>query len=169
MENLTRRTVLGISATFGLSIGTLGSALAEDYKWPAYFSVVTPVVGSGNHSLAVAWTTEFTAQTGVRIAIKPAPNGYARLEWLSSGEGEISLMQASEYFDQMDAVEGFMTREGGPSDTRVATMNLITPLGLHGQGRQRPEGLFRRHQGHDDCLHGIVLLSCRRHGSPSCL
>lgn len=134
MEKLTRRMVLGMSATFGLSIGPLGSALAEDYKWPAYFSVVTPVVGSGNHSLAVAWTTEFTAQTGVRIAIKPAPNGYARPEWLSSGEGEISLMQASEYFDQMDAVEGFMTREGGPSDTRVATMNLITPWGYMVKG-----------------------------------
>ncbi|POF27971.1 TAXI family TRAP transporter solute-binding subunit [Roseibium marinum] len=134
MQKITRRLVLSASATLGLSIGALGGALAEDYKWPAYFTVVTPVVGSGNHSLAVAWTTELTAQTGVRVAIKPAPNGYARPEWLNTDEGDISLMQASEYFDQMDAVEGFMTPYGGPSDTRVATMNLITPWGYMVKG-----------------------------------
>jgi TRAP transporter TAXI family solute receptor len=129
MQKITRRLVLGTSLALGLSFSAMGSALAEDYKWPAYFSVITPIVGSANHSLAVAWTTEFTAQTGVRVAIKPAPNGYARPEWLNTGEGEISLMQANEYFDQMDAVEGFATRDGGPSDTRVAVMNLITPWG----------------------------------------
>lgn len=138
MRKLTRRMIFGMSVTAGLSLGALGStsgtALADDFEWPAYFSVITPIVGSANHSLAVAWTTEFTAQTGIRVAIKPAPNGYARPEWLNSGEGRIALMQASEYFDQMDAVDGFMTRTGGPSDTRVATMNLITPWGYLIQG-----------------------------------
>jgi len=129
MQKFTRRFVMGSAMALGLSAGA-GSAVAEDdYKWPAYFSVITPIVGSANHSLAVAWSTEFTAQTGIRVAIKPAPNGYARPEWLNSGEGDIALMQASDYFDQMDAAEGFMTRRGGPSDTRVATMNLITPWG----------------------------------------
>ena len=129
MQKFTRRFVMGSAMALGLSAGA-GSAVADDdYKWPAYFSVITPIVGSANHSLAVAWSTEFTAQTGIRVAIKPAPNGYARPEWLNSGEGDIALMQASDYFDQMDAAEGFMTRRGGPSDTRVATMNLITPWG----------------------------------------
>lgn len=136
MHKLTRRLVMGSALALGVSAG-IGGASADDYKWPSYFTVITPIVGSANHSLAVAWTTEFTAQTGIRVAIKPAPNGYARPEWLNTGEGDISLMQASEYFDQMDAVEGFMTREGGPSDTRVATMNLITPWGyiVRGDGK----------------------------------
>ncbi|MCI5075102.1 TAXI family TRAP transporter solute-binding subunit [Oricola sp.] len=136
MHKLTRRLVMGSALALGVSAG-IGGVSADDYKWPSYFTVITPIVGSANHSLAVAWTTEFTAQTGIRVAIKPAPNGYARPEWLNTGEGDISLMQASEYFDQMDAVEGFMTREGGPSDTRVATMNLITPWGyiVRGDGK----------------------------------
>lgn len=130
MQTFTRRFVLASAMAIGVSAGAISAATAQDdYKWPSYFTVITPIVGSANHSLAVAWTTEFTAQTGIRVAIKPAPNGYARPEWLNTDEGEISLMQASEYFDQMDAAEGFMTRQGGPSDTRVATMNLITPWG----------------------------------------
>ena len=124
MHKLTRRLVLGTSLAFGLSVGAFASANADDYKWPPYFSVITPIVGSGNHSLAVAWTTEFTAQTGIRVAIKPAPNGYARPEWLNSGEGDISLMQASEYFDQMDAVEGFMTRYFNGFDGRLPPPGL---------------------------------------------
>lgn len=125
MNKLTKNLLASAAIVFGLT----GMASAQDYKWPAFFSVITPQVGSANHSLAVAWSTEFTAQTGARVAIKPAPNGYARPQWLNTGEGDVSLMQASEYFDQMDAVEGFMTRDGGPSDTRVAVMNLITPWG----------------------------------------
>lgn len=134
MRTISKRTAAGALLALGLTAGSTGFAQADDFKWPSYFTVITPIVGSANHSLAVAWTTEFTAQTGVRVAIKPAPNGYARPEWLNTGEGDLSLMQASEYFDQMDAVEGFMTRDGGPSDTRVATMNLITPWGYMVKG-----------------------------------
>lgn len=129
MQKFTRRFVTKSAVMLGLSTTTLGRALADDYKWPAYFKVITPIVGSANHSLAVAWTSEFTAQTGVRVAITPAPNGYARAEWLDTGEGEVALLQANEYFDQMEASEGYMTPQGGPTDTRVSMMNLITPWG----------------------------------------
>jgi len=133
MYQFTRRNALRASLALGLSIGALGGALtdaqAEDYKWPDYFTVITPIVGSANHSLAVAWTSEFSAQTGGRARVLPAPNGYARAEWLNTGEGDIALAQASEYFDQMEGVEGYQTPEGGPADTRVAMMNLVTPWG----------------------------------------
>lgn len=128
MNRFSNRIVTSAVA-LGVTLGMAGIASAQDYVWPDYFKVVTPVVGSGNHSLAIAWTTEFTAQTGGRVAVLPAPNGYARAEWLNSGEGDIALAQASEYFDQMEAVEGYTTPQGGPSDTRVAMMNLITPWG----------------------------------------
>ena len=44
------------------------SALAQAaFAWPRNFSVITPVVGTANHSLAVAWTSKFQAATGVRV------------------------------------------------------------------------------------------------------
>jgi len=129
MGNLLNRVFTGTTVALGMTVCLAGAAAAEDYKWPSYFTVVTPTVGTGNHSLGVAWTSEFTAQTGGRAAVLPAPNGYARAEWLNTGEGDIALAQASEYFDQMEAIEGYATAEGGPSDTRVAMMNLITPWG----------------------------------------
>lgn len=129
MQKFTRRFLTGSALVLGVSVAAMGGARADDYKWPAYFKVVTPIVGSANHSLAVAWTSEFTAQTGARVAVLPAPNGYARAEWLDTGEGDVALVQANEYFDQMEAVEGYLTPEGGPTDTRVAMMNLITPWG----------------------------------------
>jgi TRAP transporter TAXI family solute receptor len=135
MQKFTRRFVVGSSLAFGVTAGLTKTAWAQDgYKWPDYFTVVTPTVGTGNHSLAVAWTAEFSAQTGGRARVLPAPNGYARAEWLNSGEGDIALVQASDYFDQMEAVEGYLTERGGPSDTRLATMNLITAWGYMVRG-----------------------------------
>lgn len=104
-----------------------GAAQAEDYTWPDYFTVITPIVGTANHSLGVAWTSEFSAQTASRARVLPAPNGYSRAQWLATGEGDIAMLQASDYFDQMDAVEGFAVDAGGPTDTRVAVMNMVTP------------------------------------------
>lgn len=95
---------------------------------------MTPVVGTANHSLAVAWTSKFQAATGTRVAVLPAPNGFARANWLNTGEGRIAMLQASDYFDQMDAVQGYATKAGGPSDTRVAHMNMVTPWGFVVQG-----------------------------------
>jgi hypothetical protein len=119
----------------GLAIAGVDRTAAQDsYKWPDYFNVVTPIVGTANHSLAVAWTSEFSAQTGSRARVLPAPNGYARAQWLENGEGRISMLQASDYFDQMDAVEGFSTPDGGPFDTRVAVMNMVTPWGYMVRG-----------------------------------
>lgn len=103
------------------------TALAESVAWPDYITVVTPAVGTANHSLAVAWTSEFTAQTGTRARVLPAPNGFARAQWLASGDGHISVIQAEDYFDQMDAVDGYAMEEGGPEDIRLAMMNLVTP------------------------------------------
>ena len=107
---------------------------AQSYKWPSYFNVITPTVGTANHSLAVAWTAEFSASTGARARVLPAPTGYARTEWLNTGEGRLSLYQPSDYFDQMDAVEGYATRTGGPTDTRVININLVTAWGYMVRG-----------------------------------
>ncbi|MCB1618303.1 MAG: ABC transporter substrate-binding protein, partial [Pseudomonadales bacterium] len=103
------------------------AANAADYAWPKYFSVITPVVNTANHSLAVAWTSKFQQATGARVAVKPAPNGFARGLWLNTDEGRLALVQASDYFDQMDAAQGYASAKGGPSDTRLIHMNMVTP------------------------------------------
>ncbi len=101
----------------------------ENYEWPRYFNIITPIVGTANHSLGVAWASEFSAQTGSRARVVPAPNGYSRASWLNTGEGRIAMYQASDYFDQMDASEGYATPQGGPVDTRLINVNMITPWG----------------------------------------
>lgn len=111
-----------------------GAAAQDDFEWPDFFNVITPIVGTANHSLAVAWTSEFTAQTGSRARVLPAPNGFSRVQWLNTDEGRIAMLQASDYFDQMDAVEGFASRASGPADTRVAHMNMVTPWGYMVRG-----------------------------------
>jgi TRAP transporter TAXI family solute receptor len=129
--NLTRRQTLIAAAAASLA----PTAWAQGaFKWPRNFSVVTPVVGTANHSLAVAWTSKFQAATGVRVAVLPAPNGFARANWLNTGEGRISMLQASDYFDQMDAIQGYGSEASGPSDTRVAFMNMVTPWGFVTRG-----------------------------------
>ena len=111
-------------------------ALAQPagYQWPKTFNVVTPVVGTANHSLAVAWTSKFQAGTGVKVAVLPAPNGFARAAWLNTGEGRLTLVQGSDYFDQMDAVQGYATKTAGPTDTRLIHMNMVTAWGYAVQG-----------------------------------
>jgi uncharacterized protein len=129
--NLTRRQTLIAAAAASLSPAAWAQA---SFKWPRNFSVVTPVVGTANHSLAVAWSSKFQAATGVRVAVLPAPNGFARANWLNTGEGRISMLQASDYFDQMDAAQGYGSEASGPSDTRVAFMNMVTPWGFVTRG-----------------------------------
>lgn len=125
------RIVLGtlLISGFALTAGTQQALTQKDWNWPKFFNVITPAVGTANHSLAIAWTSEFSAATGVRARVLPAPTGYARSEWLNTGEGRLSLYQPSDYFDQLDAVEGYASRTGGPSDTRVVNMNLVTGWG----------------------------------------
>lgn len=127
MLRTTWTFLTGAAMAAGLSAAGVQPATAQAFEWPDYFTVVTPIVGTANHSLGVAWTSEFTAQTGGRAAVLPAPNGYSRAQWLSTGEGDIAMLQASDYFDQMDGVEGFATDDGGPTDTRVAGMNMVSP------------------------------------------
>ncbi|NMG39658.1 ABC transporter substrate-binding protein [Chelativorans sp. ZYF759] len=125
----------GVALTIGLMAGTANNAAAEDnYEWPQFFNVITPIVGTANHSLAVAWTGEFTAQTGSRARVLPAPNGFSRAAWLNQDEGRIVLVQASDYFDQMDAADGYATRDAGPTDTRMINMNQVTGWGYMVRG-----------------------------------
>ena len=132
---ITRRGFLGTAAA--LVMATAPQALAQGYQWPKHFSVVTPVVGTANHSLAVAWSSKFSKGTGARVAVLPAPNGFARATWLNSGEGRISMLQASDYFDQMDGVQGYASKAGGPADTRVVNITLVTAWGYAVRGDSR--------------------------------
>jgi len=131
---LTRRDVLlSGAAAAAASVSPLARAQAG-YRWPRNFSVITPVVGTANHSLAVAWTSKFQAATGTRVAVLPAPNGFARANWINTGEGRIGMLQASDYFDQMDAIQGYASEASGPHDTRVSNMNMVTPWGFVTRG-----------------------------------
>ncbi|MGE0315276.1 MAG: TAXI family TRAP transporter solute-binding subunit [Lautropia sp.] len=138
MLNTTRRQMLHAAAAAATSsvAAALGApALAQaPFAWPRNFSVITPVVGTANHSLAVAWTSKFQAATKTRVAVLPAPNGFARANWLNTGEGRVGMLQASDYFDQMDAIQGYASEASGPHDTRVAHMNMVTPWGFVTRG-----------------------------------
>lgn len=118
----------------GIALTAVSAASAADFKWPKYFNVIAPTVGTANHSLDVAWTSEFGADTGVRVRVLPTPNGYARTSWLNSRQGRLSLYQPSDYFAQMDGLEGYASRESGPTDTRVMFVNLVTPWGYMVRG-----------------------------------
>ncbi|MEZ5651030.1 MAG: TAXI family TRAP transporter solute-binding subunit [Burkholderiaceae bacterium] len=133
-RNGLRALALGIIGAVGAVSALPPAAQAADYQWPKYFSVITPVVNTANHSLAVAWTSKFQGATGVRVAVKPAPNGFARAQWLNSGEGKLTLVQASDYFDQMDGTQGYAAAEAGPTDTRLIHMNMVTPWGYAVRG-----------------------------------
>lgn len=124
----------GAALLAGLGLAVTQSTAQDKFAWPKFFNVITPSVGTANHSLAVAWTAEFSNMTGSRARVLPAPNGYARTEWLNSGEGRLSLYQPSDYFDQLDAVEGYASRIAGPSDTRLINMNLVTGWGYMVRG-----------------------------------
>lgn len=132
-------TMLGAS----LAVAAIGQqATADDaYEWPRYFNVITPAVGTGNHSLGVAWTTELSSQKPTRARVLPAPNGFSRASWLNTDEGRVVLMQASEYYDQMDAVDGFASRDGGPADTRAIALAMVTPWGYMVRGDSDIEGI----------------------------
>ncbi|UCE30086.1 MAG: TAXI family TRAP transporter solute-binding subunit [Burkholderiales bacterium] len=126
-------SALGAGAML-VATGPLALANAADYEWPPTFNVVTPVVGTGNHSLAVAWSAKFSAATGSRVAVLPAQNGFARAAWLNTGEGRLALVQASDYFDQMDAVQGYASKAAGPTDTRLIHINMVAPWGYAVRG-----------------------------------
>lgn len=135
MPSFLRAVLPTMAVALTLTAGVTSPGAAQDtYKWPDYFTAVTPIVGTANHSLGVAWTAEFSAQNKSRARVLPAPNGYARAQWLATGKGDIAMLQASDYFDQMEAVEGYATPEAGPADTRVAVMNMITPWGYMVRG-----------------------------------
>ena len=128
-------TALGLTVLAGAI--PLACAQSGDYQWPKHFSVVTPVVGTANHSLAVAWTSKFQSATGTRVAVLPAPNGFARAGWLNTGEGRVAMLQASDYFDQMDAIQGYASKSAGPGDSRVVNMNMVTGWGYAVRGDSR--------------------------------
>lgn len=133
-----RRAGLRLVAAAALGTGVLvvagQQALAQGYQWPKSFNVVTPIVGTANHSLAVAWSSKFQAATGCKVAVLPAPNGFARASWLNTSEGRVTMVQASDYFDQMDALQGYASKTAGPTDTRLVNMNMVTPWGYAVQG-----------------------------------
>lgn len=136
----------------GMAFTAVSAASAADFKWPKYFNVIAPTVGTANHSLNVAWTSEFGADTGVRVRVLPTPNGYARTSWLNSHQGRLSLYQPSDYFAQMDGLEGYASRESGPTDTRVMYVNLVTPWGFMVRGDSDIKTITDIKKRHTHCL-----------------
>ena len=99
--------IIAVMIIAGLVAVNVSSAADNAFKWPDFIKVATPRVGTGNHSIASAWTAEFSAATKVKARVMPAPNGYARSEWLTTKEVDISLFQASDYIEQLDGIFGF--------------------------------------------------------------
>jgi hypothetical protein len=82
----------------------------------------------------VAWSGEFSAKTGARVRVLPTSTGYDRSSWLNTGQGQISLVQPSDFFDQMEGLEGYVAKDAGPSDNRLAFVGLVTPWGYMVRG-----------------------------------
>jgi TRAP transporter TAXI family solute receptor len=133
--------ILGMMFFLGLALVTYSSA-ADTYKWPDFLRVTTPNVGTANHSIASAWTAAFTASTGVRARVLPAPNGYARGEWLTNNQADLALIQASDYIERLDGFEGFASRSAGPADTRACYISLVTPWGLMVRGDSKIKTIY---------------------------
>jgi TRAP transporter TAXI family solute receptor len=133
--------ILGMMFFLGLTFVTYSSA-ADTYKWPDFLRVTTPNVGTANHSIASAWTAAFTASTGVRARVLPAPNGYARGEWLTNNQADLALIQASDYIERLDGFEGFASRSAGPADTRACYISLVTPWGLMVRGDSKIKTIY---------------------------
>lgn len=133
-SNQFLRAATGAMIATGLALAASSAAKAQQFKWPKYFSVITPIVGSSNHSLGVAWSTTFSADTGVRVRILPTSSGYSRTEWLNTNQGRLTVYQPSDFFDQMDSVEGYAKRTAGPSDTRAMFVLAVTPWGYMVRG-----------------------------------
>ena len=86
------RAITGTALMAGAALAfSAHPSKADDYKWPKYFNVITPIVSSANHSLAVAWTGVFSQDTGVRVRVLPTSGAYSRAEWLDTHQGRLSL------------------------------------------------------------------------------
>jgi TRAP transporter TAXI family solute receptor len=116
------------------SAGEPGGEVAEEFSWPESINIITPAVGTANHSLAVAWTGEFTADTGVKARVLPAPTGTMRGEWLETGQGIITQWQASDYIERMNAIDGYAGRTAGPKDMRLIYVVQVAPWGFMVRG-----------------------------------
>lgn len=68
------------------------------------------------------------------MRILPTSSGYSRTEWLNTNQGRLTVYQPSDFFDQMDSVEGYAKRTAGPSDTRVMYVLAVTPWGYMVRG-----------------------------------
>lgn len=106
----------------------------KPFAWPEFLRVATPALGTANHSMAVAWGAELSAATGMKVRVLPAPATVDRVEWVAIDEADVSLMQASDYIDSMDAWGPFASRIGGPLDMRVVWISLVTPWGFMVRG-----------------------------------
>jgi hypothetical protein len=134
ISNKYLRAAVGGMLVVGVTLAAGTQQSQAQVKWPKYFSVITPIVGSSNHSLGVAWSTAFSADTGVRVRILPTSSGYARTEWLNINQGRLTVYQPSDFYDQMDSVEGYAKRTAGPSDTCAMFVLSVTPWGYMVRG-----------------------------------
>jgi TRAP transporter TAXI family solute receptor len=137
---MLKKTLVTVGLTLFVCLSAVNFSLATQqqpakaFSWPAYFTVATPSVGTGNHSIASAWTSEFTANTGVKARVLPSPNGYARAEWLETKQVDLSLYQASDYIEQLDGIAGYASKTAGPADSRSIYLSLVTAWGYMVRG-----------------------------------
>lgn len=141
MKLKKRILILGLSIV--ISFLNVDFATAQKkVVWPSFLKIATPRVGTANHSIASAWSAAFTADTGVRARVLPCPTSYGRAEWLTTKQVDISLYQASEYIEQLDAVEGYASKAAGPADSQVAYISLITPWGFMVRGDSKIKTIY---------------------------
>jgi hypothetical protein len=131
---MLKKTAFIIAIVMVVGFAFAGNSSAADYKWPDFIKIGTPRVGTANHSIASAWSAEFSADTGVKARVMPVPNSYGRAEWLQTNQIDVVLFQASEYIEHIDAIEGYASEKAGPAKSRVIYLSLITPWGFMVRG-----------------------------------
>ena len=80
---MLKKMIVILGILFFVSAALVTNSSGADYKWPSFVRIATPGVGTANHSIASAWTAEFSASTKVRARVLPAPHGYSRGEWFN--------------------------------------------------------------------------------------
>ena len=128
--------VIALVAVDGLPAGE------NSFRWPDFIKIGTPHVGTGNHSLASAWSAEFSAATKVRARVLPAPNAYAMAEWLTTKQVDLTLFQASDYIEQLDGIEGYASKTAGPANSLSIYISLVTPWGAMVRGDSKIKTVY---------------------------
>lgn len=127
MRQLVKRPTVLIGLLFLLltSSHSLGKI---DYRWPRQILFGSTEVGTAGYSLLVAWSTEFTADTGVQVRISPGSTPTIT-GWLLEKRVDFTSAPLTVLVESLDGEPGYR-----PGPLRIAYPVFPLPWGLMVRG-----------------------------------